>query len=142
MRHLLITLISLLVLSAKAEEKRVGDYIVYYNVFNSSFLQPETAKTYGIPRTGTTAVLNVSIHKVNNKHLPDAVSANVQGRAENQISQMEDLAFREIKEGEAIYYLADFQFRPNEYSKINFSIRLPDLEAPIELRVNKKFYKD
>lgn len=125
-----------------AEEKRVDEYIIYYNAFNSSFLQPEVAKNYKIPRTGTTGVLNVSIHKANDENRPDAISANVQGRARNQISQYEDLAFREIKEGNAIYYLADFQFRPQEEIDLKFTIRIPGRSEPIEIELDKKFYKD
>ncbi|NVK22565.1 MAG: DUF4426 domain-containing protein [Kangiellaceae bacterium] len=125
-----------------AEEKRVGDYIVYYNAFNSSFLQPNVAKTYNISRSGTTGVLNIAIHKANAENRPDAISANVQGRAKNQLSQFEELAFREIKEDSAIYYLADFQFRPKEETELQFIIRIPGEVEPIELELDKKFYKD
>ncbi len=128
--------------SLHAEEKKVGDYIIYYNAFNSSFLQPNVAKTYNIPRTGSTGVLNIAVHKSNDKNQPDAVSANVQGRAKNNISQYEDLAFREIKEDAAIYYLADFQFRHQEEMELKVSIRIPGESEPIELELDKKFYKD
>lgn len=134
--------VSFFAANLSANEKRVDGYIVYYNAFNSSFLQPEIAKTYKIPRTGVTAVLNIAIHKANEQNKPDAISANVQGRVRNQLSQFEDLAFREIKEDGAIYYLADFQFRPQEETDIKISIRVPGRAEPIELDFDKKFYKD
>lgn len=144
MKIRVLTVILALVFASNlhAEEKKVGDYIIYYNAFNSSFLQPNVAKTYNIPRSGTTGVLNVAIHKANNENRPDAISANVQGRAENQLSQFEDLAFREIKEDNAIYYLADFQFRNQEETELTISIRIPGEKEPIELELDKKFYKD
>lgn len=135
-------LILLATSSLNAEEKRVGDYIVYYNAFNSSFLQPNIAKSYNIPRSGMTGVLNVAIHKANEENRPDPISANVQGRAKNQLSQFEDLAFREIKEDNAIYYLADFQFRHQEETELRFTIRIAGEAKPIEIRLDKKFYKD
>ncbi len=128
--------------TASTEEKRVGDYIIYYNAFNSSFLQPNIAKSYNIPRSGSTGVINVAVHRWTPTNTPAPIKANVQGRAKNNLSQIEELAFREIKEDSAIYYLADFQFRHQEETELKFSIRIPGAEKPIELELDKKFYKD
>lgn len=127
---------------ANAEEKRVGDYIIYYNVFNSSFLQPEIASLYKIPRTGTTGVINIAIHGAHDSYQFDPRKANVQGRATNNLSQYSDLGFREIKEDKAVYYIADFQFRPQENTRLSVIIRMPDLDKPIELDIDKTLYKD
>ncbi|NVK22326.1 MAG: DUF4426 domain-containing protein [Kangiellaceae bacterium] len=130
-----------LVTSAHAAEKKVDDFIIYYNAFNSSFLQPAVARTYKIPRSGLTAVLNVSVHKDNPEdHTSQALSANVQGRVKNAIGQYEDLAFREIKEDNAIYYLADFRFRNKEATDIEFFVRIPGREKPIMISFDQKFY--
>ncbi|WP_251358748.1 DUF4426 domain-containing protein [Kangiella sp. TOML190] len=125
-----------------AEEKRVGDYVIYYNAFNSTFLQPNIANSYKIPRSGTTGVINVAVHRHNPTNTPDPIKANIQGRAKNNLSQYEDLAFREIREDNAIYYLADFQFRPEENTELTFNIRLPGEANPIELKLDQKFHKE
>ena len=126
---------------AQAAEKKVDDYIIYYNAFNSSFLQPSVARTYKIPRSGLTAVLNISVHKDNPQdHTSQALSANVQGRVKNAIGQYEDLAFREIKEDDAIYYLADFRFRNKEATDIEFFVRISGREKPIMVSFDQKFY--
>lgn len=134
--------IGLLASFASAEEKRVGDYIIYYNVFNSSFLQPEIASLYKIPRTGTTGVINIAIHGAHESYQFDPRKANVQGRATNNLSQYSDLGFREIKEDKAVYYIADFQFRPQENTRLSVVIRMPDSDKPIELDIDKTLYKD
>lgn len=139
---LTISLIGHFFNSTKAEEKRIGDYIVYYNVFNSSFLEPKVASQYKIPRTGTTGVINVAIHRAHEPYKFDARKANVQGRATNNLSQFSDLGFREIKEDKAVYYLADFQFRPEENTRLSVVIRMPGLDKPIELDIDKTLYKD
>lgn len=139
-----IAAVALILLSApiNAQEKEAGDYVIYYNAFNSSFIQPNVAKSYNLPRSGTTGILNVSIHKKNDQHRPDAISVNIQGRAKNNLSQIEELAFREIKEEQAIYYLADFQFRNQEEIDLSFVIRIPGMQQPIELSLSQKLYKD
>ncbi|MRX28106.1 DUF4426 domain-containing protein [Kangiella sp. HZ709] len=139
---ILLTVSTVFPFSLAAEEKRVGDHIIYYNAFNSSFLQPEVATAYKIQRTSFTGVLNISIHNANKKGLPDAIAANVQGRIRNQLSQNQELSFREIKEENAIYYLADFQFRPREETDIRFIVRIPGISEPIEIEFDQKFYKD
>lgn len=143
---ILMTIILGFTPKAQAEEKVIDDYIVYYNVFNSSFIAPEVATQYKIPRSGHVAVLNISIHKKPPQNTsPEAftaLKANVQGRAKNLIGQYEDLAFREIIEDQAIYYLADFPFRPKEQTDVEFSIRLADRKSPITINLQKVLYQD
>lgn len=128
--------------TAIAAEKKVGDYIIYYNAFNSSFLQPDVASSYKIPRSGLTAVLNVSIHKDGKPTEQAAVPANIQGKVTNSLSQFNQLAFKEIKEEKAIYYIADFQFRPEEETNIEFTITVPGMDRPETISFKQKFYAE
>ena len=137
-----ILLSGLIANTAFAAEKKVGDYIIYYNAFNSSFLQPNVADTYKRPRSGLTAVLNVSIHKDGKATEQPAVPANVQGRVTNSLSQFQELAFKEIKEEKAIYYIANFQFRPEEDTTIEFTVRVPGMERPETISFKQKFYSE
>jgi len=134
--------IGLLFHSAEAAEKKVGDYIIYYNAFNSSFLQPDVAKNYNITRSGLTAVLNVSIHKDGKPTERQATAASVQGKVTNSLSQFTELAFREIKEEQAIYYIADFQFRPEEDTTIEFTIKAPGMARAETISFKQKFYTE
>lgn len=128
--------------TAVAAEKKVGDYIIYYNAFNSSFLQPDIASHYKIPRSGLTAVLNVSIHKDGEPTKQTAVPANIQGKVTNNLSQFNQLAFKEIKEEQAIYYIADFQFRPEEETDIEFTVKVPGMDHPETISFKQKFYAE
>lgn len=132
----------LLANTATAAEKKVGDYIIYYNAFNSSFLQPDVASTYKIPRSGLTAVLNVSVHKDGEPTKQLAVPANIQGKVTNSLSQFKNLAFKEIKEEKAIYYIADFQFRPEEDTSIEFTVKVPGMERPETISFKQKFFAE
>ncbi|MBD3652657.1 DUF4426 domain-containing protein [Kangiella sp.] len=139
---LFIVTASLLASPAMAAEKKVGDYIIYYNAFNSSFLQPDVASTYKIPRSGLTAVLNVSIHKDGKPTERPAVPANVQGKVTNSLTQFSELAFKEIREEKAIYYIADFQFRPEEDTSIEFTVKVPGMERPETISFKQKFFAE
>lgn len=138
-----VTIAAVMVVNtATAAEKKVGDYIIYYNAFNSSFLQPDVASNYKIPRSGLTAVLNVSIHKDGKPTEQVAVPANVQGKVTNSLSQFSELGFKEVKEEQAIYYIADFQFRPEEDTSIEFTVRVPGMQRPETISFKQKFYSE
>lgn len=128
--------------TSEANEKRVGDYIIHYNAFNSSFIQPETAVEYRIDRSKYTALLNVSVHQVVKHGKDKPLKVALRGKATNNLSQFQELAFKEIVEGEAIYYLADFQFRDQENMDIEFTINIPGYSKPVSIDIDQKFYAD
>ncbi len=142
----LITVVALFLATsantAIAAEKKVGDYIIYYNAFNSSFLQPDIASNYNISRSGFTAVLNVSVHKDGEPTKQTAIPANVRGKVINTLSQFNELAFKEIKEEKAIYYISDFQFRPEEEMTIEFTVRIPGFDRPETISFKQKFFSE
>jgi len=125
-----------------ANEKRVGDYIIHYNAFNSSFLQPETAVAYKLPRSAYTGIINVSVHKVIEDGDDKALKVAIRGKATNNLSQFKELAFKEVIEDNAVYYLADFQFRNEENMDIDFTINIPGRDRPVTISLDQKFYAD
>lgn len=107
---IIVSLFSTLVSSATFEnEHKVGDVTIHYNVFNSSRISAEVASLYGITRSGQTGLINISVIK-NEK----PVIANIFGHGKNLAGQLKSLAFKEIKEENAIYYIATFTFRSAE----------------------------
>ena len=143
---LLVTAFGLLALLispiSQAGEKRVGDYIIHYNAFNSSFVQPETAVQYKIQRSKYTGLLNVSVHKVIEDGKDKALKVAMRGKATNNLSQFQELGFKEVVEGDAIYYLADFQFRDEENMDLDFTVNIPGYKQPVSITISQKFYAD
>jgi len=127
---------------SQAEEKRVGDYIIYYSAFNSTFIQPETAVQYNVKRSKYTGLINVSVHKVIENADDKALKVALRGKATNNLSQFQELGFKEIVEGDAIYYLADFQFRNEESMDLDMTINIPGYNKPISINLSQKFYAD
>lgn len=145
-RFIISGLLSIALLSvaslSQAGEKRVDDYIIHYNAFNSSFIQPDTAITYKLPRSANTGLINVAVHQAISDGKDKPLKVAIRGKATNNLSQFKELAFREIVEGDAIYYLADFQFRNEESMDIEFTIHIQGYNKPINISFDQKFYSD
>ena len=104
--------------SAYAENSmNFGDYVVHYNAFRSDTLTPEVAKAYQLTRRNNRMVVNITVLKrqADNKTMP--VKAKVEGFASNLSGQVKNLEFREIIDGEAIYYIAQDQVSHQETLK-------------------------
>jgi len=138
---LLIALAMLPVTITRAEQQSYGRYDVYYSVFASDFLQPATAQALGIVRAADRAVLNLSVRRRGDDGGDVAVAATVEGTRGDLIRDT-PLAFREVVEDEARYYIAEFPVRNDEKQFFRLRI-LPEGEAsPLELRFEKTLYVD
>ncbi|MGF1909105.1 DUF4426 domain-containing protein [Vibrio kasasachensis] len=118
--------------------KTIKDVEVHYSAFNSTFLTPQVASSYKLKRSGYSAILNISLLDRSQAGKP-AISGKVTGSTKNLIGQIRDLTFREVKEGDAIYYLAEFTISNEE--NIHFNI---DIDAGNQgkgtLKFTQKFY--
>ncbi len=141
--RILIVLLGALPFSAYAENsKSFGDYIVHFNAFRSDTLTPEIAQAYQLTRRNNRIVVNITVQKKTVDGKTAAIHAQVTGFASNLTGQVKNLEFREINEGEAIYYLAQAQVSHQETLK--FEIKATPRGADITGNVNFKqqFFTD
>jgi hypothetical protein len=95
---------------AKLERKEVfGDVTVHYNAFNSSFLQPDTAAAAGLVRSKNQGVLNVAVLKASKP-----LTADVSGTVKDLTGRAKPLAFKQVTEQGAVYYIAQFPVEQQE----------------------------
>ena len=95
------------------QSEMFGPYELHYSVVNTTFLEPGVASTYGITRGEKRAILNLAARE----HVGDGTEARsmqLDGRTWD-LMQNQDLSFREIREGPAIYYIAEFKFINEEW---------------------------
>ena len=126
---------------AQAESsKEFGDYVIHYNAFRSDTLSPEIAKSYNLQRRNNRLIINIAILKkvMNTTGTPTA--AVVTGHASNLTGQLKNLEFREIKEDNAIYYLAESQFSDGEFLKFELKIKPEGEESAARLKFDKRFF--
>ncbi len=111
----------------KAEQSQVfGDYTVHYIAVNSTFINPEIAERYGIVRSSRNAFLNISVIK----NTGVAVPARIVGTKANFLSQNSTINFIEVNEGEAIYYIGQFEFSNAENLRFNIEVQ-PENSGPV-----------
>ena len=103
---------------AAQQSERFGPYELHYSVVNSTFIQPDVAARYGITRGKQRAFLNLAVRE----HVGDTTeprAMTIEGRTWDLI-QNQFLEFREIREGPAIYYIAEFKFINEEWRFFEF----------------------
>lgn len=123
MRYFTMFLLTLcLCQPALAERKQAfGEVDVHYSVFNSSFLQPDTAAASGLVRSKTQGVVTIAVLK-NGKPL----AAQVDGTVKNLLGQLTPLIFKQVSEQEATYYLSQFPMEQREMLTFSLNVKSSD----------------
>lgn len=128
----------LLSFASNAEQKKtLGNWDVHYMVLTSTFLTPDVARSYGIQRSKYNAVVNVSVL---DKNTAKAQNLLVSGKATNLIGTSKKLEFKEVIEGESIYYIATLSFRDQE--QYRFEIDLNQGNDRQTLKFSQKLYTE
>lgn len=123
---------------ALAEQKEtLGKWDVHYIAFNSTFITPDIAKHYSIVRSKYNGVINISVL---NKTDQKAQSAVLTGTARNLLGVSKNLTFKEVSEGDAIYYIAVLPFSDQETFRITVNIN--DGTDQQVLKFQHKFYAE
>lgn len=121
-----------------AQYKELGPWQVHYIAFPSTFIQPQIAKTYGLERSGYKGIVNISVLKNNSDKTAQTVKLS--GTAKNLLGNKQALTFKEVKEGDSIYYLAQVDYTNEEI--LRFEIEIQQSNQFQKLQFQQKFYVD
>jgi len=140
-KALFVLALSLSSLSSYAENsKEFGDYVVHYNAFRSDTISPEVAKQYGLTRANNRVLINIAVLQKVMNTTGKPTASTVTGHASNLTGQLKGLEFREITEGNAIYYLADTKISDGEFLKFDLKI-IPEGETKaVRIKFDKRFF--
>jgi hypothetical protein len=131
---------------ASAEQSRdIGDHVVHYNTMSTALLPPEVARTHGIQRSSSRALLNVAVLKKSDEDndMPTPVTAEVTASTINMTGQRRNIRMREVTEQDAIYYIGTFRVHDEE--TLDFTVRVTPTHsdrAPSEIRFRQQFFVD
>ena len=125
----IILLLCLAAAAAQAEQKEFGAYVVHYSAVNSTFLTPDIAQRYGIVRGARNGFLNIAVQEKPAAGAPGAVTAVISGTKWNLLQESQAIDFVEVREGEAIYYIGQFEFSNAEPVRFELQIQ-PEGEGP------------
>ena len=140
-----LTLITLMVLATisfnthASNMKKMGSMNIHYIALNATFLTPEIAKAYGIERSRYNGLINISVLDNTIKSTP-AKTVAITGTAKNLTGQKKKIELVEVREGDAIYYLAQVNYRNEE--TIIFDLNITDGSESHTLKFSQKFYVD
>ena len=121
--------------------KQFGDYVIHYNAFRSDTLTPEIAKAYSLTRRNNRMVVNITVQKKDGD-ASRPVKAKVSGFASNLTGQIKELQFKEVHDGEAIYYLAQTQVSNHETLKFDITATPAGESLVAKVKFKQKFYTD
>jgi len=139
MRALLL-LAALTTLTAHAQQAMdFDDYSIHYNALSSSLITPEVAKAYGIRRSDSRALINISVLKKSG----DAARAQVTATGRNLTGQTRKVDMREINEGDgAIYYIGELSVRNMETFDFTVLVTPEGNDKPYTVKFRQQFYTE
>ena len=138
---LLAALTSLPAFAQQAQE--FGDYIVHYNTLSSSLITPEVAKAYGIRRSDSRALMNISVLKNAEGQTAKAVKAKVTASGRNLTGQTRNVEMREIDDGDgAIYYIGELSVRNMETFDFTVVVLVEGQSEPFNVKFRQQFYTE
>ena len=138
---LFVLALSLFSLNSYAENsKEFGDYVVHYNAFRSDTISPDVAKQYGLTRANNRILINIAVLKKVMNTTGTPTKSDVSGHASNLTGQLKKLEFKEIKEGTAIYYLAEAKISDGEFLKFDIQITPEGESRAARLNFKKRFF--
>ena len=117
-----------------------GQYVIHYNAITTDFLPKDIAKENGIKRSKNQGMVNITILKklLNTPSKPTV--ATVQGSAVNLSKQLQTLEIKQIKEGNAIYYISQFRVNNTETLDFTFHVKPEGDSESYTVKFRHKFY--
>ena len=128
------------VLPATESSKDFGDYVVFFNAIRTDQLTPEVARDYGIVRSKSRVLLNVSIHRKGDGGRTTAVTGAVAASAINLTGQLKTMTLREIPEGDAIYYIGELAVTDGEVLIYTVDVTPSNESSRFTVRFKKQFF--
>jgi len=140
---ILIGMLSLTTPGEAQQSQDFGQYVVHYNALNTSMIPPQVAKGYGIQRSSSRALLNITVLKKVMDTPGTPVKANVTASGTNLTGQRREIDIREIEDKEgAIYYIGEFPVHNLETYNFTIDVRLEAETDPLVVKFRQQFYTE
>lgn len=118
---------------------RAGGFVVHHNAVPTTSLTPDVARRYGITRSANRALVNITVRQ-GEPGADRAVPAKVKLVATNLNGQRLDLRAREVREGDAVYYLAEARITGNDTLVFELEVSPEGAAAPIKASFRQEFF--
>jgi hypothetical protein len=137
----LMGLVLLLPVTASAENsKDFGQFVVHYNAMATNMVPPQVARKYRITRSQNRGMVNITVLKKVLGSPGQPVHAHIDVNALNLAGQGRTIHLREIREGNAIYYIGEFGVANEETLKFDVRARPQGSQEFVEVQFSQDFY--
>ena len=128
----------------EAQQSEVfGKYQVHYNVINTNLLPAQVAQGYGIQRSSSRAMVNITVLDTSQGENGTPLSAEVTANSINLTGQRRNIEMREINDAEgAIYYIGELPIANMETYNFTVNVQVPGEPKPFELKFRQQFYTE
>ena len=128
----------------KAQQSETfGNFEVHYNVINSNLLPAQVAQGYGIKRSSSRALLNITVMDKTMGDSGTPVQAQVTTSTINLTGQRRSVEMREILEPDgAIYYIGELPIANMETYNFTVQVQPQGEPRPFELSFRRQFYTE
>lgn len=120
-------------------DQTFGDHRVVFSAFNSSFVQPEVATRHNITRGRNRGLVNIAL--IEGDHITGR-AAIVEGTVTDIMSRQRVLEFFEVREGDAVYYLAPFSFSNQDPLTFRINVQTEAEGSVMPVSFQRTFYRD
>ena len=137
----LVGLVLLLPVTASAENSRdFGQFVVHYNAMATDMVPPQVARKHHITRSQNRGMINITVLKKVLGSPGQPVHAHIDVNARNLAGQGRTIRLREIREGNAIYYIGAFGIANEETLKFDVRARPQGSQEFVEVQFSQDFY--
>jgi len=117
-----------------------GDYVIHYNSLATDMLTPDVAREYHITRSQNNGMVNITVLKKVLGSPGQPVHARVEVTATNLTGQSRNIPMREVREGNAIYYIGVFGVTNEETVKFAARVRPQGNMNDLKVEFSQDFY--
>ena len=136
---LLALLVTLVPVVQAQQSERFDQFELHRSVVYTTFLTPEIAAEYGIARGKYKAILTLSVRDVEAGEIAGR-PMTINGETWDLI-RGDPLEFKEIREGPATYYIADFTFIDREWRFFEFDFQPEGSEKVYRYKFKTQLWK-
>ena len=126
---------------AAQQSQEFGHYTVHYNALNSNLIPAQVAQAYGIKRSASRALVNITVMDMSAGGSGEAVQAKVVTYATNLSGQRRDIDMREISEPDGgLYYIGELPIHNMENYNFKVSVAVTGEAKAFDLEFRQEFY--
>ncbi len=141
MSWLLALCLAVITLPSQAENsKDFGQYVVHYNALSTDMLPPQVAREYRITRSKNRGMINITVLRKVLGSPGQPVHAFTRVSAINLAGQGRKIPMREMREGNAIYYIGEYRVTNEETLKFDVRVRPQGAQDYLQVEFSQDFY--